>query len=97
MTPWSMIANGTCRGTGRRMSARLDGDLDARAQGRFDRHIAGCRRCAQVLESLRRTLDLLHDVGAAPHAAAAAPTASVAPDVLRRIGAGRRNDTDGAR
>ena len=61
MTPWSMVANGSCRSARRKMSARIDGDLDDRARTRFDRHVAGCHRCALVLASLRRTLALLHD------------------------------------
>jgi anti-sigma factor RsiW len=74
------------------MSARLDGDLDDRAMRRFDRHVAGCRRCAQVLDSLRRTLGVLREAAAAP----APAHGSVADDVLRRLHMGA-DGRDGAR
>lgn len=81
MTPWTMVRDGSCRATRRRMSARLDDDLDDRETQRFDRHVAGCRRCAQVLDSLRRTLGLLREAATEP----AAAHGSVADDVLRRV------------
>lgn len=74
------------------MSARLDGDLDARSQGRFDRHVAGCRRCARVFDALRRTLGLLRETGEEPPYV----TRSVAADVLARIEKTTGNDADGA-
>ena len=75
------------------MSARLDRDLDARRQGRFDRHIAGCRRCARVFDALRRTLGLLRET------AEESPfvTRSVAADVLARIEKTSGSEADGAR
>jgi anti-sigma factor RsiW len=63
------------------MSARIDGDLDEASRQRFDRHIAGCRRCARVLASLRSTLDELHGLRDAP----TPMRRSVVEDVLGRI------------
>ena len=88
-----MLTNGSCLGTRRRMSARLDGDLDARSQGRFDRHLAGCRRCAQALDALRRTLGLLHETGLEPPSV----TRSVVDDVLARIDERSGNGSAGVR
>ena len=75
------------------MSAHLDGDLDARSQGRFDRHIAGCRRCGRVFDALRRTLGLLRETAEEPPLV----TRSVAADVLARIDGPSDNESDGAR
>ena len=75
------------------MSARLDGELDARSQGRFDRHLAGCRRCTRVFDALRRTLGLLHETGEEPPSV----TRSVAADVLTRVEKTTGSDADGAR
>ncbi len=88
-----MVTNGSCRGTRRRMSARLDGELDAGSQGRFDRHVAGCRRCARVFDALRRTLRLLRETGYEPPCV----TRSVAADVLIRVEKTTGSDADGAR
>jgi anti-sigma factor RsiW len=76
-----MVRNGTCRSTRRRMSARLDGDLPTHHARRFDRHIAGCRRCARVLTSFRSTVEDLHALGEEP----APLLRSVADDVLPRL------------
>jgi anti-sigma factor RsiW len=65
------------------MSARLDGDLPAHRARRFDRHIAGCRRCARVLTSFRSTLDDLHALGEEP----VPLLRSVAEDVLAKLAA----------
>ena len=88
-----MVTNGSCRGTRRRMSARLDGDLDGRSQGRFDRHVAGCRRCARVFDALRGTLGLLRETGEEPPSV----TRSVVDDVLARIDGPSGNESDGVR
>ena len=74
------------------MSARIDGELDERDQRRFDRHIAGCRRCARVLASLRNALDDLHGMRTEP----VPLTRSVVDDVLGRIGEVSRIHRDGA-
>jgi anti-sigma factor RsiW len=75
------------------MSARIDGELDERRQRRFDRHIAGCRRCARILASLRRTLDELRGMRDEP----APLKRSVVDDVLGRIDEAARTDSDGRR
>ena len=76
-----MLTNGSCGGTRRRMSARIDGELDERHQRRFDRHIAGCRRCARILAALRRTLADLRVLRDEP----VPLTRSVVDEVLGRI------------
>ncbi|HUP76637.1 MAG TPA: zf-HC2 domain-containing protein [Acidimicrobiales bacterium] len=75
------------------MSARIDGELDDRHQRRFDRHIAGCRRCARVLASLRRTLDDLRAMSDQPSPV----TRSVVDDVLGQIAGMPARDSDGRR
>ncbi|MGD9792063.1 MAG: anti-sigma factor [Acidimicrobiia bacterium] len=54
-----MIRNGSCRSTRKRMSDHLDGELAAKDEARFGRHLAGCRRCTRVLAALRSTVDEL--------------------------------------
>jgi len=56
MTPWFMIRNGSCRSTRRQMSDFVDDEVGARRRGRLERHIARCRRCARLLDSLRNTI-----------------------------------------
>ena len=75
------------------MSARIDGELEEGHQRRFDRHIAGCRRCARILASLRRTLDELRGMNDQP----APLTRSVVDEVLRQIAGTPATDSDGRR
>ncbi|HEY0378238.1 MAG TPA: zf-HC2 domain-containing protein [Pyrinomonadaceae bacterium] len=45
---------------GEEVVAYLDGELDSRAHALFERHLGGCRRCAEALEAerlLQRELD----------------------------------------
>ncbi|MGH3065685.1 MAG: anti-sigma factor family protein [Gaiellaceae bacterium] len=53
MKPW--IA--TCRETRDRLSDYLEGDLGARTRTRIGRHLARCKHCHALLESLTRTLE----------------------------------------
>ncbi|MEO5842822.1 MAG: zf-HC2 domain-containing protein [Acidimicrobiales bacterium] len=75
------------------MSARIDGELDERHQRRFDRHLAGCRRCARILTSLRRTLDDLRVLRDEP----VSLTRSVVDEVLRQIADLPHTHADGRR
>jgi predicted anti-sigma-YlaC factor YlaD len=59
MKPW--IA--TCRETRDRLSDYLDGDLSARARARIVRHLARCKHCRALLESLTHTLEQLRSLG----------------------------------
>ena len=59
MKPWMA----TCRETRERMSDYLDGDLGARTRRRVGRHLASCKHCRALLESLTRTLDELRALG----------------------------------
>jgi len=57
--PW--IA--TCRETRDRLSDYLEGDLGARTRTRIMRHLAGCKHCRALLESLTRALEQLRALG----------------------------------
>lgn len=75
------------------MSAHLDHELEPRTERRFDRHIAGCRLCARVLDSLRRTIGLLRETGEEPPLI----TRSVTAHVLARIAEPASNESGGGR
>ncbi len=55
------------------LSEYLDGDLDPGICAEIERHLADCLPCADVMATLRRTVDLCH----------ALPPAEL-PDDLRR-------------
>jgi anti-sigma factor RsiW len=59
MKPWMA----TCRETRDRLSDYLDGDLGARTRRRVGRHLARCKHCQALLESLTHTLDELRSLG----------------------------------
>ncbi len=48
------------------ISAFLDGELAASDCAAIEAHCAGCRRCAPVVEGLRRTMGLCRSAGAVP-------------------------------
>jgi anti-sigma factor RsiW len=56
----------SCRLLLERLSAYIDGDLPASACDRIERHARQCRRCATVIEELRRTTGLCRRAGEAP-------------------------------
>ena len=49
-----------------RISAYLDGDLPAPECELIERHCRGCPECANLTESLRRTIGLCQEAGRAP-------------------------------
>ena len=49
-----------------RISAYLDGDLDAVECQAIDRHCRGCSRCTAVVEGLRETIGLCREAASAP-------------------------------
>jgi anti-sigma factor RsiW len=49
-----------------RISAYLDGDLDAAACQAIEQHCLGCARCAEVVAGLRSTIGLCREAGSAP-------------------------------
>ncbi len=53
-----------------RLSAYLDGDLDAAACERIRRHAAACPRCSELIGELQETVGLCHRAGQAPLPAA---------------------------
>lgn len=59
MKPWMA----TCRETRERLSDYLDGDAGARTRRRVGRHLARCKHCQALLESLTRTLEQLRSLG----------------------------------
>jgi anti-sigma factor RsiW len=59
MKPWMA----TCRETRGRLSDYLDGDLGARTRRRVGRHLARCKHCQALFESLTRTLEQLRSLG----------------------------------
>jgi anti-sigma factor RsiW len=70
MKPW--VA--TCRETRARLSDYLDDDLSARTRTRITRHLARCKHCRALLESLTRTLEQLRSLGSAERVEAAPAT-----------------------
>ena len=78
MLPWI----GSCAETEVRMSDQLDGDLPAREERRVRRHLARCRRCASVYDSLVRAVERVRALGRED---IDAPMPSVAVAVAERI------------
>lgn len=60
MKPWMA----TCRETRDRLSDYLEGNLAGRARTRVERHLARCKHCQALLQSLNRTLEQLRSLGA---------------------------------
>lgn len=86
MKPW--VA--TCAETRERLSDHLEGDLTGREQKRVLRHLARCRHCRAILESLARTLDHVRSLGQVDVPAPAPATVSTADAVVERIRRERR-------
>jgi anti-sigma factor RsiW len=59
MKPWMA----SCRETRDRLSDYLEGDLGARTRRRIGRHLARCKHCQALLQSLTRTLEQLRSLG----------------------------------
>lgn len=83
MRPWI----GTCEETGARLSDHLEHELGPREERRVRRHLAWCRPCRAVFESLSRVVE---DVRALGRSDEAAETPSVASAVVERIRHERR-------
>ncbi len=56
--------DGDCRDLLMRMAQGLEGDLSAGERRALARHLAGCTRCGEFSESLRRTVQLCREAGA---------------------------------
>lgn len=78
MRPWI----GTCAETEARLSDHLDHELGAREEKRVTRHLAWCRRCRAVAESLSRVVESVRGLG---RLELEEPPPSVADAVLERI------------
>jgi anti-sigma factor RsiW len=55
-----------CRAVLSRISAYLDGELDAADCNAIDAHCAACPRCRAVVSGLRDTIGLCRQAGTAP-------------------------------
>lgn len=55
-----------CRQILKEISAYLDGELEATACARIERHCADCASCAAVVAGLKQTAGLCRQVGATP-------------------------------
>lgn len=60
---------GDCRELLMRMAQGVEGDLSAAERRALARHLAGCTRCGEFSESLKRTIDLCREAGAPPMSA----------------------------
>jgi len=78
MKPW--IA--TCRETRDRMSDYLEDDLGARTRTRIKRHLARCKHCQALFQSLSRTLEQLRCLGGIDQGA---PEPATVRAVIERI------------
>jgi anti-sigma factor RsiW len=78
MKPWMA----TCRETRERLSDYLGGDLGARTRRRVSRHLARCKHCQALLESLTRTLEQLRSLGSIDQGS---PEPAVVRAVIERI------------
>jgi anti-sigma factor RsiW len=78
MKPWMA----TCRETRERLSDYLDGDLGARTRRRVSRHLARCKHCQALLQSLTRTLEQLRSLGSIDQGT---PEPAVVRAVIERI------------
>jgi anti-sigma factor RsiW len=78
MKPWMA----SCRETRDRLSDYLDGDLSARTRSRVSRHLARCKHCQALLQSLTRTLEQLRSLGSIDQGA---PEPATVRAVIERI------------
>lgn len=80
MKPW--VASH--RETRDRLSDYIDGDLDTRTRTRIMRHLARCKRCRAMYESLTRALEQLGTLGSVDPAAPAPATVDAVVERIRR-------------
>lgn len=82
MKPW--VA--TCGETRARLSDYLDDELGARTRRRVMRHLARCKHCRALLESLTRTLERLRSLGDVEQVPAEPATVRVVVERIEREG-----------
>jgi anti-sigma factor RsiW len=82
MKPW--VA--TCGETRARMSDYLDDELGARTRRRIMRHLARCKHCQALLESLTSALDQLRSLGNLEQVPAEPATVRVVVERIEREG-----------
>jgi anti-sigma factor RsiW len=61
-----MTNDGKCRVLAERLSASIDGDLDAAECRRLQRHARDCPRCARIIRELQQTTGLCRRAASAP-------------------------------
>ncbi len=61
-----MDMNSTCQELKAQLSDYIDGELDAGLCRELERHLANCDNCRIVVDTLRKTILLYRDYGAAP-------------------------------
>lgn len=84
MRPWI----GSCAETEERLSGHLEGELPPSEERRVRRHLAFCRRCRSVYESLARAVEHIRSLGREDDLTA--PMPSVVEAVTERIRHERR-------
>lgn len=82
MKPW--VA--TCGETRARLSDYLDDELGARTRRRVTRHLARCKHCHALLESLNRTLEQLRSLGDVEQVPAQPATVGIVVEWIVREG-----------
>ncbi|MEZ5316305.1 MAG: zf-HC2 domain-containing protein [Vicinamibacterales bacterium] len=85
-----MSDDGKCRVLAERLSASLDGDLDAAECRRLQRHARDCPRCARIVRELERTTGLCRRAAEAPLPAPIRRLALARVRALMQAEAGRR-------
>lgn len=83
MRPWI----GSCAETEERLSGHLESELPPREERRVRRHLAHCRRCRRVYESLARAVEHIRSLARED---LTAPMPSVVEAVTERIRHERR-------
>ncbi|WP_129629063.1 anti-sigma factor family protein [Candidatus Oscillochloris fontis] len=73
-----------CGGLASQLSAYLDGELPADLCRELELHIGDCPDCKVVLDTLRRTVQIVHDLASTPTEISLPP--SVEARLLSRLG-----------
>jgi predicted anti-sigma-YlaC factor YlaD len=71
-----MMEHESCRHLLGSLSEYVDGDLGDELCAEIDRHLQDCNNCRVVIDTLRKTINLYHDL---------APSPSVPDDVRQRL------------
>ncbi len=72
-----------CGGLAHQLSAYLDGELPADLCREIEQHVGHCPDCKVVLDTLRRTVQIVHDLASTPTSITLPP--SVESRLLARL------------